>query len=155
MSQPSHDHRNALRSAHIELIESFNPNAFVTLALNKTSSVEEVTRLIGKFCGMMDRKLLGHKWHRLPASDRSDGIFFIEHTRTNIHAHGIIRFPTSDFLDLARKTILTWNCLTEAGTVDFQVITDLERLGRYCTKEMPNFLYDSDQMVLLRQFMPN
>lgn len=145
--------RNALRSAYIELIESFNPNVFVTLALNKSSTVEEVTRLVGRFCGIVDRKLLGHKWHKLPPAQRTDGIFLIEHVGTNIHAHGIIRLPVDDITGLDVQTMLAWNRLTEAGSTNFQAIDDINRLSRYCTKEMPGFIHDADQVVLLRQFM--
>lgn len=147
--------RNALRSAYIELIESFNPNAFVTLALNKSSTMEEVTRLIGRFCGMMDRNLLGHKWHKRQPDKRTDGVFLIEHIGTNIHAHGIIRFPVDDLCTLDAQTMLAWNRLTEAGTTNVQAIHDANRLAWYCTKEMPGLIHDADQIVLVRQFMNN
>ncbi|ATN35226.1 hypothetical protein ACO34A_15590 [Rhizobium sp. ACO-34A] len=145
--------RNALRSAYIELIEGFNPNAFVTLALNKSSTVEEVTRLVGRFCGIMDRRLLGHTWHKLSPDRRTDGVFLIEHVGTNIHAHGILRFPIDDLSVLDAQIMLVWNRLTEAGTTDAKAITDTNRLARYCTKEIPGFVYDADQVVLPRQFM--
>lgn len=155
MAQNNREQRKRLREAYMELAQQIQPNAFVSLATNRHGSVSEMTRLIGIFCGMLDRTLLGQKWPTLPAEQRTDGIFVIEHTKTNIHAHGFLRFTDLDKTDLALLTARKWCRLTEAGTTDFQPIYDVEGCAAYCTKEMRSFLFDPDQVVLARQFMAN
>jgi hypothetical protein len=155
MAQNNREHRERLRKAYMELAEQMQPNAFVSLATNSHGSVSEMTRLIGIFCGMLDRALLGQKWPTFPVEQRTDGIFVIEHTKTNIHAHGLLRFADPEKTDLALLTTRKWYRLSEAGTVDFQRIYDVEGCAAYCTKEMRSFLFDPDQVVLARQFMAN
>jgi len=147
------NHRERLQAGYIELAMQMQPNAYVTLATNDTGTIDEMTRLIGKFCGMMDRDLLGQKWHKLPAEQRLSGIFFIEHVATNIHAHGILRFPDVGDTDLPLLTARKWNRLTKAGSTNFQSFSDMERCIGYCTKEMKSFLFNGDQVVLASQFM--
>lgn len=153
MEQNHKEHRQRLRDSYIETAGQMQPNAFVTLATNSTSEVLEMTRLIGRFCGMMDRELCGHKWHTLPAAERTDGIFFIEHVKTNIHAHGLLKFPDRHDVDLPALTALKWNRLTRSGETNFQSIYDAEGVAGYCTKEIERFSFDGDQVVLVGQFM--
>jgi hypothetical protein len=153
MEKDNRKHRQQLRDAYIETAMRIKPDAFVTLATNDTGVVSEMTRLIGKFCGMMDRELCGHKWYTLPPEQRMDGIFFIEHTKTNIHAHGLLKFPGCPELDLPLLTARKWSRLTDAGETNFQAIYDTEGVVRYCTKEIKSFAFDEDQMVLVGQFM--
>jgi len=79
---------------------------------------------------------LGQKFHKLAPDNRSDGIFFIEHTASNVHAHGLMKILNPKSVDLPVLTAMTWNRLTKAGTVDVQEITDSRRCASYCTKEM-------------------
>jgi|GEM_PF-2571715 len=112
----------------------------------------DMTRLIGKYLAMMDRALLGRNWSQFSPDDRTDGIFFIEHTDTNIHAHGLLRFPELKYCGLDVLTVQKWNKLTEAGSTDFQEIYDAQNVTEYCTKEMNSFLFNPDQVVMARQF---
>lgn len=153
MEQNRKQHREELKAGYIELALGMQPNAFIALATNDYGDIPEMTRLIGKFCGMVDRDLLGHKWHTLPAEKRLNGIFFIEHVATNIHAHGILRFPDGVDADLRLLTERKWNRLTKAGSTDFKPFSDTERCIGYCTKEMKSFLFDGDQVVIASQFM--
>lgn len=153
MEQNTKAQRERLRDAYIKLGNDMQPNAFVTLATNDYGDVLEMTRLIGEYLAMMDRALLGRKWSQFPAAQRTDGIFMIEHTKTNIHAHGLVSFPNADKYDLEVLTLSKWNKLTEAGTIDFQSIYDTQTCAEYCTKEMRSVLFNPDQVVLARQFM--
>ena len=153
MENNSKQHRDRLQAGYIELALGMQPNAFVSLATNDYGDIPEMTRLIGRFCGMVDRDLLGHKWHTLPAEQRLNGIFFIEHVATNIHAHGILRFPDAADADLRLLTERKWSRLTKAGSTAFKLFCDTERCISYCTKEMKSFLFNGDQVVLARQFM--
>jgi hypothetical protein len=113
----------------------------------------DMAHLIGEFLAMMDRALLGRNWSRLPADERTDGIFIIEHTDTNIHAHGLLRFPEAKTLDLNNLTKGKWDKLTEAGDADYRALYDTQRCIAYCTKEITAFSFNPDQVVLARQFM--
>jgi hypothetical protein len=145
--------RSDLRKAFIDLVVGFNPNVFVTLATNSTDSVEELKHKLGKFCAMIDKSLLGDKWHKLPPEMRTDGIFSIEHTASNIHAHGILRLPAHDHDDLPLLVERKWNRLSKAGNTNFQNIDDVARLAAYCTKEMHKASFDTNQIVLTREFI--
>lgn len=153
MQQNNKQCRQRLRKGYIDILEEMQPNAFVTLVTNDSGELHEMTRLIGKFCGMMDRELCGHKWDRLPAEERTDGLFFIEHTETNIHAHGLLKFPDCPDVDLPLLAARKWSRLTEAGETNFQSVYDAGGVVGYCTKEMQSFAFDGDQVVLARQFM--
>ncbi|MGY5808446.1 hypothetical protein ACXHXG_12080 [Rhizobium sp. LEGMi198b] len=153
MEQNHKERRQRLRDSYIETARQMQPNAFVTLTTNSTGDVLEMTRLIGRFCGMMDRELCGHKWHTLSAAERTDGIFFIEHVKTNIHAHGLLKFPDRPYDNLPALTALKWNRLTRAGETNFQSIYDAEGVANYCTKEIGRSTFDGDQVVLVGQFM--
>lgn len=121
--------------------------------VSEFSKTLDMTRLIGKYLAMMDRVLLGREWSKLTPDQRTNGIFIIEHTRTNIHAHGLLRFPAPKTYDLKTLTQERWCRLTEAGDTDVQAIFDLQRCAEYCTKEMSSFLFDPEQVVIARQFM--
>lgn len=147
--------REKLREEYKNLALSMQPNYFVTLATNDFGSVSETTRVLGKFCAMMDRALLGHRWHKAPEQERVDGVFFIEHTRSNIHAHGLLRVPEQEGEDMAVLIARKWNRLTEAGSTDVQSIHDAYGVAEYVTKELKSFTFDQDQMVLASQFWGN
>lgn len=152
MTQNNWERRQQLREAYVTLAKQIEPNAYVTLATNDTGEIPEMTRLIGKFCGMMDREICGHKFHTYSADKRTNGIFVIEHTKTNIHAHGLLSLPDSPKADLPLLAARKWNILTKAGTTDFQPIYDAAGVAAYCTKEMANFSFDGDQVVVTGQF---
>lgn len=153
MTQNNRERRQQLRDGYVELVKQMGPNAYVTLATNDTGEIREMTRLIGKFCGMMDREICGHKFHTYSADKRTNGIFVIEHTKTNIHTHGLLRFPDNPTVDLPLLAARKWNILTKAGTTDFQPIYDAAGVASYCTKEMANFSFDGDQVVVAGQFI--
>jgi hypothetical protein len=153
MHDYTREHLKNIRSAYGDMASDFKPNAFLTLATNSTIDAAEVTRLIGRFCAMLDRLLLGHKWFKLPAEQRTDGMFLIEHADTNIHAHGILRMPKSDDPGLDLMIDRKWRCLIKEGTTDYSAITDLSGLVRYCTKEMILPSFNPDHVILTRQFM--
>lgn len=153
MTQDNQARRQLLRDSYVQFIEQMKPNAFVTLAVNDVGEIAEMTRLIGRFCGMMDREICGHKFHTYSIDRRKNGVFFIEHIKTNIHAHGLLRFPDSPTLDLPLLTARKWNILTNAGTTCFRPVYDAAGVAGYCTKEVSSFSFDGDQVVLVSQFM--
>ena len=147
--------REQLREEYVALAVSMQPNFYVTLATNEFGSVTDLTRRLGKFCAMMDRSLIGHRWNKAPEQNRLDGLFFIEHASSNIHAHGLLRIPEQENKDIALLVERKWNRLTQAGSTDTQSIHDAIGVAEYVTKEMRNFSFDQDQTVLASQFWKN
>lgn len=121
--------------------------------ISDISKTLDMTHLIGEYLAMMDRALLGRKWSQLPADQRTDGIFIIEHTSTNIHAHGLLRFPTPKTRNIEELTKEKWSRLTQAGDTNYQAIYDAQVCAEYCTKEMSGYLFNPDQVALPGQFM--
>lgn len=120
--------------------------------VSEISKTLDMTRLIGEYLAMMDRALLGRKWSQLSPDQRTDGLFIIEHTKTNIHAHGLLRFPAVKSHDLEVLTLMRWNRLTQSGDTNFQYIYDVDGAAGYCMKEMASVQFSPDQAVLARQF---
>lgn len=147
--------REQLREEYIALAVSMQPNFYITLATNDFGSVADITRKLGKFCAMMDRSLIGHRWNKAPEQKRLDGLFFIEHASSNIHAHGLLRIPEARDTDMALLVERKWNRLTEAGSTDTQSIYEAVGVAEYVTKEMRGFTFDQDQTVLASQFWKN
>lgn len=144
-------HGKATSCAYIDLCGQLAPNFFVTLARNMTASKESVSRLVRDFCARMNRKLLGHTWTMTAASERS--VFFIEHVTSNIHAHGPIRIPSCDGVDVGALSEGIWPKLCPGGSVVVMPINDVTGCASYCTKEMRDFRFGDDQIVLMREFI--
>lgn len=147
--------REQLREEYIALAVSMQPNFYVTLVTNDFGSVAEITRKLGKFCAMVDRSLIGHRWNTAPEQKRLDGLFFIEHASSNIHVHGLLRIPEARDTDMALLVERKWNRLTEAGSTNLQSIYEAVGVAEYVTKEMRSFTFDQDQTVLASQFWKN
>lgn len=146
-------YRRQLRESYIELALSFEPNFAVTLVTNQYLTTNGMRKLIKGYCARMDNVLLGKEWASAPARQRIDGTFFIEHTASNIHAHGLLRFPSGKPMGLQRISDLVWMKLCPAGSVVVESLWDDGRFADYSTKEMIKPSYDGDQIVLVRDFM--
>lgn len=115
--------------------------------------------LVGAFFGRMDRYYLGENWLNLPVTDRTDGIGFIEHTDSNIHAHVLARFSNlekrGNVWGRNLMAIHYWRNLCESGSVVIKPIYDLNGLAHYCSKELKYaFHNDVEQIIFLREFFP-
>lgn len=86
---------NELRAAYVDLCRGIDVQYSVTLASNQDGTIAGIRKRARDFCARMDRKLLGPSWSKKPAEQRTDGVFFIEHVASNIHLHGLLRFPSS------------------------------------------------------------
>lgn len=145
--------REKLRAAYVRLCEDLEPTYFVTLATNQDGSIQGIRKSAKDFCGRVDRKLLGPDWAKKLAAYRTDGVFFIEHTRSNIHLHGLLRFPSGNPEGLRMTSALVWKTICPSGTIDFQSIYDLPRGVSYCMKELLLRGYSDEQFFLLRELM--
>lgn len=144
-----------LHAAYNQLCKQLQPNTFITLATNQHMPADRLKKNIGAFFGRMDRWYLGHTWLDQPKTMRTDGIGFIEHSSSNIHAHMLVRFEKGNNWGRALKGKHFWNQLCESGSIDVQPVNSIENLAGYCTKEMRYRNYDDcKQIVLLRDFMP-
>lgn len=142
-----------LRAAYIALCQTFEPNTFVTLATNQFWSLEKMISLVGSFAARMDDLALGHTWSAASPSARANGLFFIEHVGSNIHAHGLVRFPYGNEWGRAITAQRVWMKLCPSGSVRTEPLYDVEGAAAYCTKEMMSPRFVDTQIVMLEQFM--
>ena len=145
--------RNELRAAYVTLCHEIEVQYFVTLSTHQDGTIGGMRKRARDFCARIDRKLLGHEWATMPASRRTDGLFFIEHVASNIHLHGLLKFPKGSREKLAIMTGLIWKKLAPSGTVDFRSIDDLHGMLDYVLKEERLSHYSSDQLLLARELM--
>lgn len=146
------NHRE-FREAYVELCRGIDVQYFVTLATNRDGTIGGARKLAKDYCARIDRKLLGHEWTATPANERTDGVFFVEHVASNIHLHGLLKFPKGTPEKLKVMSGLIWKKLCPAGTVDFQSIYDLPGALRYVLKEQKLSHYEGDQLFLARDLM--
>ncbi len=142
-----------LRSAYIQLCGQFQPNTMVSLVTNQLWEIPRMTTLVGAFGARMDDYGLGSTWSKEPVAKRADGIFFIEHVCSNIHAHGLVRFPYGNAWGRSMIASKLWSDLCPGGTAMLKPIRSLWDAASYSTKEMNRYDYQDDQIVLLEQFM--
>lgn len=142
-----------LRPAYVEMCQRLNLQYFVTLATNRSGTVDGIRRQARDYCARIDRKLLGHMWHKHPAEARTDGLFFVEHVNSNIHLHGLLRFPTGNEEGLRMTSALIWQKICPSGSVTLTHIRSLPDAVRYCTKEFLFPDYSDAQIVFLRELM--
>lgn len=148
-STGSDDHRQ-LRAAYIELIaNNIAVDTFVTLVTNETWELPKMHRALKAFLGCADHSLLGKKWYQKPLDCRTEGMFFIEHVKSNTHAHGLLRLPhrhLGDQRDLKTLFEQHWIKFAPGGSVNCQALYDAPGCADYCTKEMAFRHFRDEQM---------
>ena len=83
--------RAGLRRAWLDQIEAMQPTHALTLIFNRTVSIDVAQKALRRFFGRIDRDLLGRRFHRAPASRRTDYVAVPEHLDTNSHVHAMLR----------------------------------------------------------------
>lgn len=145
-----------LREAYEQfIVERIQPDTFVTLATNKTYSIDQTRHALKDFLSRMDRALLGTQWAKQSMNIRTDGIIFIEHVASNTHAHCILRLPAQhpgDNRDVKTLIEQFWSKLVPAGNVDVQAIHNALGCADYCTKEMKFGHFHGDQIIFPSDF---
>ncbi|TAA58862.1 hypothetical protein [Shinella sp. JR1-6] len=146
-------HKKRLRQAWVEFVEAFEPNFYITLTDPTEPHLATMREKLGKLCGRIDRALLGKKFARYLPHERTDGIFFIEHIGSNIHAHGLLRVPKASLKEFDALTKMQWHRVCRDGKFDLQEVYDRAGVASYCTKEMTRFGFNPDQVAFTRDFM--
>jgi hypothetical protein len=128
-------HVKTYRAAIGELVMGFNPTHFVTLAFNRSTTIDAARSKLRAFQARMDHALLGRNWLKRPA-ERTTYIAVIEHASSNLHLH--VAFVVGDahaahFFQIASAI---WVKLVVSGSVVVKPIYDAEGLGSYMAKEI-------------------
>jgi hypothetical protein len=146
--------RFRMRWAYLGLVNDLRPDTFVTLTTNDAMSVGRFKRKIKDFFGRFDRVYLGPRWIKMPFKLRTDGVGYIEHKNSNIHAHFALCTPPNAYLwNIKIHTEKYWGKICPSGSHDVQMITNAFELTGYNTKEQIRQDYDwHDQVILLRDF---
>ena len=142
-----------LRQAYKAFGVQIDPTDMVSLATNQTYSIDRVQHLVGDLAARLDDWALGARWNTSHHSQRANGIFFVEHTRSNIHMHGLVHFPYANRWGRRMMTQHFWRHLCPSGTIDMQRPYDVLGAANYMTKEMKWRDYDGGQIILLADFM--
>jgi hypothetical protein len=145
--------RKEMRRAWIDLCARQEPDMMLTLATNQPWDIPRMHSLVRSFAARMDAWGLGSTWFKQAPSNRFNGVFFIEHVGTNIHAHGLVHFPYGNPIGVRLASEGHWAKLCPSGSVDVAPIDWIYGCATYCTKEMQSWSYNDDQIVLLAKFM--
>lgn len=143
-----------LREAYIRLAGTNYRDYFLTLVVNHTMSREALRSLLSRFFGRVDRALLGRDFHTMPMSQRTDGVIFVEHAASNIHAHCLLSFPKGKAPGkLFGECEKIWSTLCPSGNAKLEIQSGGGHAADYATKEITRFNYDAaDQIMLVGQF---
>ncbi|WP_440981028.1 hypothetical protein [Shinella sumterensis] len=146
-------HMKRLQQAWVKFAEAFEPNFFITLTDPTEPHLMAMRENLGRFCGRVDRTVLGKKFARHLPSERTDGIFFIEHVGSNIHAHGLLRVPDTSLETFDKLALKQWHRVCRDGKYNLQEVYNCAGVADYCTKEMTRFRFSPDQIAFTRDFM--
>lgn len=143
-----------LRDAYISLAGRNYRDYFLTLVVNHAMSQDAMRSLLSRFFGRVDRALLGRDYYTLPMSQRTDGVIFVEHATSNIHAHCVLKFPKGKAPGaLASTCEKFWSTLCPSGNAKLEIQYGGGDAADYATKEITRFNYDAaDQIMLVGQF---
>lgn len=147
--QPPTD-RERLREAYLALLAQF-PDYQLTLATNKPGmSADAFRQKVRDFHRLLDRKLLGPRFHLKSAHERTDGIMCIEHVHSNIHGHAAVRFatrrPPAKLLALCEAV---WADVCPGGSADLQIRYGGFSGQGYATKEVLRRGFDDLNQTLI------
>lgn len=117
-----------------------NAPYFVTANFNRDVSYNGAREALRSWHLRLDRRLLGPKWQKKPAENRTQFIAYVEHLSSNLHWHLLVRPPghvsQTEFSAAAKDA---WGCLVEGGSLDIQIArskADREKVASYCTKDL-------------------
>lgn len=142
-----------LRQSYKDFCIQFEPTEMVSLAINQSASLCRAKKLLERFSGRMDSWGIGTTWSQTHFTQRANGIFFVEHVRSNIHLHGLVRFPYGNRCGRAWTAQVLWERLCPSGTIAVKPAYDALGAADYMTKEMKWHDYDDDQIILLADLM--
>lgn len=142
-----------LRQSYKDFCVQFEQTEMVSLAINQNVSISKARTLLKSFSGRMDSWGIGTTWSQTHFTQRASGIFFVEHVRSNIHLHGLVRFPYANRCGRAWIAAEIWEDLCPSGTIATKPAYDPMGAADYMTKEMKWHDYDDSQIILLSGLM--
>jgi len=147
--------RERLREAYLALLALF-PDYLLTLATNQSGmSVDEFRQKVRDFHRLLDRKLLGPRFHMKSVHERTDGLMCIEHVQSNIHGHAAVRFASKRSpAKLSALCKAVWADVCPGGSVDLQIRYGGFSGQSYATKEALRRGFDDlNQMLIFSTFV--
>lgn len=114
-------------------------NVAIHLFFNSDVSLPKAGRVVTQCFRDVDRKLLGTRFHKKPASRRTTGVILFEHLQTNLHAHGLLRVPTDRLAQFAELFPANgrgiWTDCWPSGSQTSAMLYDTAGFAHYITKE--------------------
>lgn len=95
-------------------------------------SIGRLKTTIKNFFDRLDREYLGPRWMKMSFNQRTDGVGFIEHVGSNIHAHFALRTPHNAHLyNIKIHTEKYRGTICPSGSHDVQMIASTLSLTGY------------------------
>lgn len=138
------------REAYIRFAAVNYPDYALTLTTERTLSAASFRVLLKKFFHRIDQELIGRHAHKANMDQRTDGVIFIEHTTTNVHAHILLKFPKREVPSkLSTLCKEQWKAVWKAGSAKLEPQYGGGGGGRYATKELTLRNHNDLEQILL------
>src|SRR5258708_2122770 len=83
--------RRLLHDAYVPWGSDMDLEIFVTLNLNRPTSIDGARHKFGDLLARVDRSWLGWKWSTQPPEERTFAMAVIENPLSNLHIHALFR----------------------------------------------------------------
>ena len=127
--------RYEIREAWREQAFGIEPNIAITLGMGLPTTAERLNTDATEFLNQIQRRALGPRWSKKPASIRINAVGFHEHPLSNPHMH--IAAAAGD--RVAERIVLDgsryWKAIRPAGDFWAQRIENLDGYIAYITKD--------------------
>ena len=137
--------RRNIKDAYIQLVkDELKPNYVIAVNFNLGNvSQQFAEKKIVLFLNMIQRKVLGSRWHKKPGKLRLRAVGFAELLLTRPHYHILVRTPDDEWNDwkdaLIKEGCNIWKVTVPSGDAKVQPIRDQEGVLSYVTKEQTRF----------------
>lgn len=124
------------RSAVREMIAGSSPALFITLAFNRSTTLETAQAKLGELHRRWCRAIFGKRWNAKDF-DWPSVIAVAEHVNLdNLHLHLAVACDDEAARCIVAVTPKQWAALVPSGDVDCQAIHDAFGAGDYMAKEL-------------------
>lgn len=153
---------NKLHDGYVEFLSSRSGPHMVSLAFNKTVTLEFARERVTSLHKSIDRVIFGQDFYTYPAERRSAFTFVFEHLNTNVHCHGfwdvrahnVTKFETrcctpvehhgarlsrpllGETKEVPQFELVDWRELVPSGTSRVVPVWDAVGAAKYMAKEI-------------------
>lgn len=93
---------------------------FVTLAFNRTETIDSARNKLKHFHARLDRKILGSNWYKKAKEERTFFLAFPEHIHSNFHYHLLTVVKNENECRFNNSVEDAWKSIVKSGSVNIQ-----------------------------------